>query len=176
MTIISGEVALADQFKGALRRLASSVAVVSSADGSRLIGMTATAVTSVSLAPPTLLVCVNRSANLHAAVARSGCFRVSYLGQAQSHVAAMFGGGVPQDERFATSEWRQDPDGPSLVGSLTEFACTLDQAVDCGTHTVFIGRVKNVVDGQDASVPLVYWDGRYCEPNVATSMVSAARR
>ncbi|MBP7705041.1 MAG: flavin reductase [Caulobacter sp.] len=75
----------ADAFRSAQRRLASSVAVITAGAWEGAVGMTATAVTSVSMDPPSLLVCVNRSATLHGAVMRTGRFRVTYLRTERRH-------------------------------------------------------------------------------------------
>ena len=122
--------------------------------------MTATAVTSVSLAPPALLVCVNRSTSLHAVVHRHEAFRVTYLRQEQQDVAAAFGGGASGLEKFRNGRWRlHAPGGPRLAGALAHVICDLDTAFDYGTHTIFIGRVRSVRTS-DAE-PLVYRDGAY---------------
>jgi flavin reductase len=150
----------ADAFRSAQRRLASSVAVITAGAGEGAVGMTATAVTSVSMDPPSLLVCVNRSATLHGAVMRTGRFRVTYLRSDQLDVARSFGGGRPQAERFATAPWAlEDEGGPGLEDALAACVCRLEEAVDFGTHTVFIGRVQAVADG--AGLPLLYRDGEY---------------
>jgi flavin reductase len=150
----------AEAFRSAQRRLASSVAVITSGAGREAVGMTATAVTSVSMDPPSLLVCVNRSATLHAEVVRTGRFRVTYLRSDQLDVARSFGGGRPQAERFATASWAMEGEGgPGLDEALAACVCALEQAVDFGTHTVFIGRVESVADGEGA--PLLYCNGAY---------------
>ncbi len=66
-------------FRKAMRRLASAVTVISTAHDDRRHGMTATAVTSVSSAPPSLLACINRSASLHAPLLASRRFCVNIL-------------------------------------------------------------------------------------------------
>lgn len=152
----------ADVFKTALRRLAASVAVITTGRDSDAVGMTATAVTSVSMDPPSLLVCVNRAASLHAAVARAGRFRVTWLRADQGDVARSFGGGRAQAERFASADWTITADGgPSLADALATCVCALEEAVDFGTHTVFIGRVVSAEAGEGR--PLLYCDGGYGE-------------
>jgi len=152
----------AEAFKTALRRLAASVAVITAGRGEAAVGMTATAVTSVSMDPPSLLVCVNRAATLHASVARTGRFRVTYLRSDQDAVARGFGGGRPQHERFTAHGWSLDEEGgPGLDSALASCVCALEDAVDFGTHTVFIGRVVRVEAGEGR--PLLYCDGGYGE-------------
>lgn len=149
-----------NRFRSVLRRLASSVAVITSGRGEDAAGMTATAVTSVSLAPPALLVCINRAASLHPVVSREGRFRVTYLRQDQQDIATAFGGGSAGLEKFNHGSWRLSaPGGPRLAGALAHVICDLDARVDYGTHTLFIGRVRSV-RSRDAE-PLIYRDGSY---------------
>ena len=56
---------LGHQFRLAMRKLASTVTVLTTREADEHHGMAATAVTSLSTEPPSLLVCVNRSASLH---------------------------------------------------------------------------------------------------------------
>ena len=146
----------ADAFRCAQRRLAASVAVITTGEGAAAVGMTATAVTSVSLEPPSLLVCVNRSATLNAALTRTGRFRVSYLGAGQAEVARAFGDGRPQAERFAAAGWTP---GVALPAAVADCLCRLDQAVEAGSHSIFIGQVLSVTVGEGR--PLLYCDGAY---------------
>ena len=142
-----------------MRLVASTVAVVTAHDRTSQAGITATSVASVSFDPPSILVCVNRATRLHAAVRRSGRFRVNYLSHAQKAVANAFGG-PHEGDRFTCGEWRRDaPFGPKLIAGLGDIPCVLAQATDCGTHTVFIGTVQTA-DIQTGT-PLLYCNGAY---------------
>jgi flavin reductase len=152
---------LSDDLRRALRQVASSVAIVAAHGTSNPIGMTATALSVVSLTPPALLVCVNRTCQLHTAILERRAFRISYLSQAQSEVASVFGGGRAQEERFAVGSWDLDAaHGPALRGSLASFGCSLSSQLDHGTHTIFVGTVEDVRFGSER--PLLYRDGAYC--------------
>lgn len=152
---------MSEHLRLALRRVASSVAIVAAYGQSNPIGMTATALSVVSLSPPSLLVCVNRSCQLHAAILERRSFRVSYLSQTQSELATVFGGGRSQEERFAMGSWDlQAHLGPALRDSLVNFGCALSSHLDHGTHTIFVGTVEDVQF--DAERPLLYRDGTYC--------------
>lgn len=150
-----------DHLRSALRQVASSVAIVAAHGRQHPIGMTATALSVVSLSPPSLLVCVNRSCQLHAAILERRSFRVSYLSQSQADIAAVFGGGKAQPERFAMGTWDLEAElGPALRGSVGSFGCALSGSLDHGTHTIFIGTVADVKFNTER--PLVYRDGGYC--------------
>jgi flavin reductase (DIM6/NTAB) family NADH-FMN oxidoreductase RutF len=152
-----------DEFKGAMRRLASTVAIVSAARDEDRYGMTITAVTSYSMTPPTLVVCINRSASLHPllAGAESALFCVNLLGEGHEDVANVFAGKLPREERFAMGEWGQDDSGiPYLRDAQCNLFCRVHSALTVFSHTLFVGTVETVrVHGE--SRPLIYGNGCY---------------
>lgn len=151
--------ATAEDLKSVMRRVASSVAVVTAHGQDGDAGITATSVASVTMEPPSILVCINKTTRLHAAVLGSGEFRVNYLSEHQQDVAAVFGGQHTGD-RFERGAWhRKAPCGPRLCESLGSMPCTLARATDCGTHTVFIGTVGTAE--LQAGNPLLYCNGEY---------------
>jgi flavin reductase (DIM6/NTAB) family NADH-FMN oxidoreductase RutF len=157
----------ASAFRAAMRRIASSVALVTARDSAGAVhGMAATAVISVSMDPPSMLVAVNRSAGIHDGIGESGCFCINILGNTQQDLIPPFSTTALRDQRFASREWREGPDGvPYLPTAVCALFCTLDQSTIYGTHTVYIGRVTRVELDQDGS-PLVWLGGapRSLEP------------
>jgi flavin reductase (DIM6/NTAB) family NADH-FMN oxidoreductase RutF len=153
-------VALIADFKIAMRRLASTVAIITTHHADTWYGMAATAVTSVSSDPPCLLIAVNRTASLHSPVSAAGKFCVNLLGAQHDDLIGVFSGALKGPERFHHGTWRQGHDGmPYLQGSAASVFCDLDAQVDHGTHTLFIGAVRNVVT--DAlHDPMVWVNGR----------------
>ncbi len=77
-------------FKLGMRRLASGVVVIATEFEGERFGLTATAVMSISADPPTLMICVNRSASAHEALSRSGCFTVNLLDGEDRPIADLF--------------------------------------------------------------------------------------
>lgn len=151
---------MSDHLRNALRQVAASVAIVAAHGRTHPVGMTATALSVVSLSPPLLLVCVNRSCQLHSTILEQRTFRISYLSQQQREIASVFGGGTVQIERFSTGTWDLSAEsGPALRGAVASFGCSLSSHFDQGTHTIFIGAVQNVQF--TAEPPLVYRDGGY---------------
>lgn len=148
-------------FKGAMRRLAASVTVISLGNGDIRHGMTATAVTSVSMDPPSILVCVNRKTWLHALLEQSGSFCVNVLHHEHKDVSRAFAGGLEGDERFQIAEWAYDPTGvPYLVGAQSNIFCTKKLVTPYGSHSIIVGEVSGVKLRPDIS-PLVFRDGGY---------------
>ncbi|MFA5121029.1 flavin reductase family protein [Zavarzinia sp.] len=148
-------------FKGAMRRLAATVTIVSTGSDGERQGMTATAVTSVTTDPPAILVCVNQSASLHPALQDGTRFCVNLLHNRHAEVAGAFGGKLQGAERFSAGEWADGPHGvPYLVDAQANIFCRVDALMLYGTHTIFVGKVEEVRLFGDVS-PLIYQDGRY---------------
>lgn len=147
--------------RAAMRRVASSVAVLTATGRNGPAGITATSVASVSVDPPALLICVNRATHLYRAVRESGAFRVSYLEIGQRDVARIFGssGGAT---KFETGGWDLSATaGARLRGAIADIACNLRHALDHGTHGIFIGDVTEVMVREGR--PLLYCEGCYGE-------------
>lgn len=153
---------LPDGLKAAMRRLAATVTIITATDGIIHHGMTATAVTSVSMAPPSLLVCINNRTRLHEIMSRTEQFCVNVLHSEQIDLASAFAGGLPADERFRIGAWQQAECGIAyLVDAQASIFCRKCSAVAQGTHTIFIGEVTRVTLS-DVVAPLVYQDAQYC--------------
>lgn len=152
---------LVTAFKGAMRRLAATVTVISTGEGGERQGMTATAVTSVTTDPPAILVCVNQSASLHPLMATGTRFCVNLLHNAHTDVAGAFGGKLQGAERFSAGTWADNDAGvPYLTDAQANIFCTVDALMLYGTHTIFVGKVDQVRLFGDIA-PLIYQDGRY---------------
>lgn len=150
---------IAAAYKLAMRRLAATVTIVTAGREGRRFGMTATAVTSVTTAPPTLLICVNRSASIHEIIAESGRFCINILGTHHAELVGPFGGSVEGEARFLHGGWSADVDGtPYLEDSQASLFCAIKQSVDYGSHSIIIGEVHAVVLSGDIA-PLLYRDG-----------------
>jgi flavin reductase len=153
----------ADAFKSAMRQVASPVAVIAAQNGKMRGGLTATAVCSATSDPPTILVCINRSASAEPIIAGSGAFSVNFLDEEQSAIARLFSTPkLDSEARFAEGVWTRGVSGaPVLQGAVSAFDCQVVEIVPCGTHSIFLGRVLAVgsqESSQDSS-PLLYRDG-----------------
>lgn len=149
-----------EQFRRAMRRVAATVNVISVNVHGRPMGITATAVSSLSMEPPSLLACINRAAAVHASMADMANFRVNILHRDQEEIARMFADRQLEDLRFA-SGWELDPDHPPrLVDAQASVLCRRIDHHQFGTHSIFIGVIEDVCVREDVS-PLLYWNGRY---------------
>lgn len=150
---------LVDAFKGAMRRLASTVTIITARDNEKGHGMTATAVTSVTTTPPSILICVNNAASIHAPITESGRFCVNLLSCDHLDLVPVFSGAQKGQERFSTGAWSEDEDdAPYLSDAQANLFCRVTKTVGHGSHSIFIGEVEDVrMTGEVA--PLLYQQG-----------------
>jgi flavin reductase len=152
--------ALTDDFKQAMRRVASTVNVITVCVGGEPMGITATAMSSLSLDPPSLLICINRTASLHSPLEDVSHFCVNVLHRSQEEIARMFADKSRRELRFATG-WQVDCDRPPrLAEAQAAILCRRIRHFPYGTHSIFVGEVEEVAVREDVD-PLVYVDGRY---------------
>lgn len=150
---------LADAYRGGMRQLAAGVCLITASYQGQPGGIIATAVTSVSAEPPTLLVCVNRSASLFAMIAESGRFCVNLLSADAQVLVDVFSNSSRRDERFQHGEWLMAANGaPLCAESLMSFECSLAKTVDWHTHAIFLGEVTAVLHPHSDAAPMVYYD------------------
>jgi len=150
-----------DGFRQAMRRLATTIALVTSGSGDDRTGMAATAVMSVTAEPPTLVVAVNRTASIHPILSNAERFCVNLLADRHKDLVGIFSGKKKGLERFESGAWATGADGiPILTDALASLVCRTTQMVDVTTHTLFIGEVEEVVNHDQIS-PLVWVDGTF---------------
>lgn len=150
-----------DGFRHAMRRLATTIALITSGRGDGWTGMAATAVMSVCAEPPTLLTAVNRSASLHPVLMIEERFCVNLLAARHQELVGIFSGKKRGFERFETGGWTAHASGiPILDDALASLVCRVTQRIEVGTHTLFVGEVEHVVN-HDEITPLVWVDGDF---------------
>jgi flavin reductase len=147
-----------------MKCFATGVTIVTTAHGGAIHGFTVNAFASVTADPPTVLVCVNKTARAHPLIAESGGFCVNILGLNQRAVAEKFTTGEPH-ERFEGLTHRAGPSGaPILDGVLAFVDCKVQEEITAGTHTIFIGSVLEA--GDRAGAPLGYYDRAFRDFNL----------
>jgi flavin reductase (DIM6/NTAB) family NADH-FMN oxidoreductase RutF len=165
-----------EAFRKGMRQLSAAVTIVTTGtDAQHRAGLTATAVCSVSANPPQLLVCVKRRGEGHARIREWSNFCVNVLCHAQIGIAKRFAGMErgAHPERFAQGEWGTLTTGaPVLAGCLANFDCRLQQEVESGTHSIFIGEIVaiSVHRGQE---PLAFLDGQFLAIQTGRRVIDA---
>ena len=156
----------ADAFLQAMRSVAASVTVVTTDGPGGRAGATVSSFTSVSVAPPTVLVCLATESRIARAVRENGRFTVNVLSTAMSDLAVTFSGrgeARPEDgpavepaDRFEGVDWYAHEDGSPIIRGAGAFVCRLEKTTVVATHDVCFGRVE-AIDG-DGAPPLAYLD------------------
>ncbi|MFN2614972.1 MAG: flavin reductase family protein [Actinomycetota bacterium] len=151
----------AETLREVLRHFAAGVTVITSInEEGHPAGMTATAFTAVSLKPPMVLVCVDANARTRRAIEGHTAFAVNVLAADQEAVARQFASKI--HDKFSGIPWRHGTTGvPVIDDSLARLECRVHQAVEAGTHVVYIGEVLAVGLRPGARDPLVYYDATY---------------
>jgi len=155
----------AEGFRLAMRQLAGGVSLVTTGRGADRNGLTATSVTSLSMQPASLLVCINRDCSVLPVLRDHGAFGVNLLGAAHRELADRFAGrhGLRGAERYAGVDWIELVTGaPLLADALAAIDCTVDSVIDWHSHALVIGRVAAVHLGGGPQA-LVYWRGQYSD-------------
>ena len=151
---------LSANFRLAMRRLAATVSIVTCADERGRHGMTATAVTSVSVKPPTILVCINSEARLYSKVAKQQRFCVNLLKVSHVALSERFGSRDYEQDRFAVGDWSELDGLPYLRDSQASLFCSTEQFITAGSHGIFVARTDRIMIADEVE-PLLYRDGGY---------------
>ncbi len=153
-----------DQLKAAMQRLAGGVVIVTAGTGENRAGFTATSAVSLSVDPPTMLVCANRASSTLPAIRRMGHFCVNILGAEQQAIAERFAGvgGQRGEARYEGLDWIDMPSGaPGLVEAEATVDCVVDEMLERHTHMIILGGVSAVRINRHDGGSLVYRRGRF---------------
>ncbi|WP_265555054.1 NADH-dependent FMN reductase RutF [Serratia grimesii] len=148
-------------FRDAMARLGSAVNIITTDGPGGRAGFTASAVCSVTDTPPTLLVCLNRSASVYSVFKQNQTLCVNTLAAEHESLSNLFGGKTPMDLRFSAARWSTLVTGaPILHGAIVSFDCQISQLVSVGTHDILFCQVVAITRNDDGH-GLAYFDRRY---------------
>jgi len=150
-------------FREAMSRLGAAVHVITTDGPSGKTGFTATAVCSVSDAPPTLLVCLNRGATSMPILRGNGVFCVNTLRAGDELIADTFAGRtqVARESRFDAGEWKALATGsPALMSAVIACDCRVIEIKAVASHDIYFGMVEAIHQGEPGPA-LVYHDRLY---------------
>jgi flavin reductase (DIM6/NTAB) family NADH-FMN oxidoreductase RutF len=126
----------------------------------KLHGLTANAVSSLSLDPPLLIICVDKKAESYACFEDSGVFTVNILGDEQEDLSRRFA--VSGGEKFEGVAYRRGANGaPILSGALAHLECKLHATYEGGDHTIYLGLIEEAETREGK--PLLFFRGGYRE-------------
>ncbi len=149
-------------YRSIMGAFATGVTVITTDVDGMLHGMTANAVTSVSLDPMLLLVCVDKGAQSHVQLQKTRTFGVNILSSEQKDVSNTFAVSAPPEEGALRGvAWHEGVHAtPLLDGALATLECRVTKELDGGDHTIFLGEVLEGVAPTDAA-PLLFFRGAY---------------
>ena len=138
---------------------ATGVTVVTTRDrNGKHFGLTANSVTSVSLVPPLLLVCVDKKADCYACFDDSKAFTVNVLSEHQQELSTRFA--TKGTVKFEGVEYQEGANGCAVIaGSVAHLDCRVVFAYEGGDHTIYVGEVDAV--GASEQPPLLFFRGGY---------------
>ena len=171
--VIEGVAGSADALRHVMSHFASGVTVVTALRHGVKHAMTATAVSSVSLVPPLVLVCVSRSSRFHTAIMEADAWCVSLLSADQESLARHFANrGRDLLTQFDHVPFTQSPGSgtPLIDGALAWMECVTYGRHDGGDHTIVVGELVHASgpgprEAAERKAPLTYYQGTY-SPNV----------
>jgi flavin reductase (DIM6/NTAB) family NADH-FMN oxidoreductase RutF len=150
------------EYRSIIGRLPTGVTVITAAVDGRLHGMTANAVTSLSLEPPMVLVCIDQKAHAHGVLERAGAFAVNVLGEHQEQVSRLFSvSEEPEPGRLRGVAFTIGRTGaPLLADCVAYLECRVREIAAGGDHSIFMGEVIHQGVVSDAP-PLLFFRGQY---------------
>jgi flavin reductase (DIM6/NTAB) family NADH-FMN oxidoreductase RutF len=147
-------------FRNTIGLFATGVTVVAVETNGEIYGMTANAVTSVSLEPLLVLVCVQKEAHLIQFLRQAEGFSISILNENQEDLSSFFANmwHKPEPPPFAFIPWLG---GPRLKGAIGAIACRTVEFVEGGDHWIVMGQVVGLYQAENPANPLLYYRGQY---------------
>lgn len=151
----------ANSFKQVMRRFATGVMVLTVKAGAETHAVTVNAVTSVSLEPLLMLVCIEKNAVSHELIKAAGAFALNILSEAQRELGARFA--YDREARQRPLDWVAGHSGETGALLFDEspgcLECWVTAEYDGGDHTIFLGEVVRLEMRETGAGPLLYYDG-----------------
>jgi flavin reductase (DIM6/NTAB) family NADH-FMN oxidoreductase RutF len=151
-------------YRAAMRRFASAVTLIATEHESERSALTATAVCSLAISPPRLLICVNLCGRTFSLLEKSRRLSVNVLASEHEPLARRFAGmiGNRRDDHFVHGAWCTRVTGaPVLSDALAAFDCYLAQMTVLDTHAVLIAEVEDLIVREQHGAPLLYVQGAF---------------
>ncbi|MEO7003467.1 MAG: flavin reductase family protein [Ktedonobacterales bacterium] len=148
-------------FRAVLGRFATGVTVVTTSQEGQPVGITVNAFASLSLDPPLVLACIDRSSYVHDLLQRTGVFAANILAEDQLRLSNCFA--RRSEERlkgFCGATWHTAATGAPILDGVVGFVdCRVVGVYPGGDHSIFVGQVE-ALGGTDET-PLLYYRAKY---------------
>lgn len=150
------------EFRNTMGLFATGVTVMTARLNDERQAMTANSFTSVSLHPPLILICVDRSASMHSIIEAADAFAVNILAADQRAASDAFARRGHNDEVMNGVPFHDGPLGsPILKGVLGWVECRIEERYAGGDHTILVGRAESIAIERPGEAPLLYFSGGY---------------
>jgi flavin reductase (DIM6/NTAB) family NADH-FMN oxidoreductase RutF len=147
------------RLRSAMARFPTGVTVITAVGADGPSGLSANAVTTLSLEPPLMLVCIDRGSRTLRAVESAGRFGVNVLGAAAEHHAHGFARKIPAEEKWEGVGWGTEQGIPILDDAIVWIGCELRDVISGGDHVIVTGDVLASVEREGE--PLLFYRGAY---------------
>lgn len=161
-------------FRTAMAHLPAAVNIVTTAGPHGRVGITVSAVCSVTDAPPTVLVCVNQSSAAHDIFRKNGEICINVLSGEHEELARHFSGTtkVPMEERFGWDIWEEDAGNvPVLRDALIKIVGRISDTTSQGSHSVIFVQIDRIEVQEDRD-SLVYFKRQFHRLSVAPALAA----
>ena len=149
-----------DNFKKAMRSYVYSVSIMSNIDDNKnLNAITVSSVTSVSIDPPSLLVCINKTAGIHDSITKNSKFCINLLKKSQQDISNLCSTFQEEENRFKNDQW-DTTDIPFLKNAQANIFCKVDEIISYHTHSIVVAKVIESKYSNEIDT-LIYVDGSY---------------
>lgn len=168
------------RYRKTIGLFATGVTVLLAEKDGELRGMTANAITSLSLDPTLLIVCPSKKSRFAQLMEEGVPFTVSILGdheeEVSNHFAKTHDSGLQgeEGEPYALTRWEDESLAPRLTDCIGAMACRVHQVHDGGDHWIVVGEVTDLYDLEGELWPLLFFRGRYHHPSRTTGELPAA--
>ena len=151
----------AEEFRSTCGLWATGVSIVTTIGPERQpYGLTMNGVTSLSLDPPMMLVCIDLKSDTLVPMTKSGCFCINVLSKEQEQLSNRFA--KKGADKFESVTWSTATTGaPAIDGSLVSIDCSVKVIYDGGDHKIFCGEVLSILPATETKPPLIYFSGGY---------------
>jgi 3-hydroxy-9,10-secoandrosta-1,3,5(10)-triene-9,17-dione monooxygenase reductase component len=146
-------------FRDAMSRFPTGVTVITALTGAGPAGLSANAVSSLSLEPQLMLACVDRGSRTLRALEEAGRFGFNVLEAGNAEVALGFARKLPVEEKWRGVGWKERSGIPILDAAIVWIGCELRDVISGGDHVIVTGEVLDVAER--AGRPLLFHEGEY---------------
>ena len=156
-------------YRNVIGLFATGVTVLLTEKDGEVRGMTANAVTSLSLDPTLLIVCPSKASRFAQLLEVGAKFSVNILGDHQEQDSNFFAGtqegGLGKDDACGLETWQGSHAAPRLRDCIGAMACRVHQMHDGGDHWIVVGEVVDLYQNEVEPWPLLFFEGGYHQPS-----------